>query len=68
MRKNRSIDDYTKEELYNLLLQDEITIKLLQQEISDIKDMLRLINSTVNSGKVVINNYGSNLKGHQVGF
>lgn len=57
MSKKKSIDEYTKEELYALLQQNEITIKLLQQEISDIKDMLRLINSTVNSGKVVFNNY-----------
>lgn len=60
MRRNKSIDEYTKEELYALLQQDEITIKLLRQEIDDIKDMLRLINSTINSGRVVFNNYGSN--------
>lgn len=54
--KHKSIDDYSKEELYYLHQQDEIRIKLLQQEINDIKEVLRLVNSAVSSGKMVIHN------------
>lgn len=52
--KLKSIDSYSKEELYTLLRQDELTIKLLQQEISDIKEVLRLANTGGNRG--IINN------------
>lgn len=55
--KLKPIDSYTKEELYNLLQQDEIKISCLQQKINDIKEILRLTNRGVNYGQIN-NNFG----------
>lgn len=56
--KVKPIESYTKEELYSLLQQNEIAIKLLQQEICDIKEVLRLANTGGNHG--IINNVSIN--------
>lgn len=51
MRKIKSIDDYTKEELYSELQKERAVTECLQQEIRDIKDIIRMQNNgrTVNS-------------------
>lgn len=54
--KLKSLDSYTKEELYNLLQQDEIKINCLQQEIEHIMETVRLCNSNRGENHGVINN------------
>lgn len=59
MRKRKSITEYTKEELYVELQICDVTINLLKQEISDLKELARCMGvSRINYG--IINNNGLN--------
>lgn len=54
MKKFRSIDEYTKEELYHELQRERAISECLRQEISDIKDIIRMQSNTHGNGNAIV--------------
>lgn len=54
MKKFRSIDEYTKEELYHELQTERAISECLRQEISDIKDIIRMQSNSHGNGNASV--------------
>lgn len=61
MRKSKSIDDYSKEELFYELQKERSINSCLQKEIQDIKDIIRMQNSGQKVKNVSVSGSGNSV-------
>lgn len=52
MRRSKTIDDYSKEELYDELQREKAVNSCLLKEIQDIKDIIRMLSNGKNTNQL----------------